>query len=325
VSSTSAAGIFLCYRRGDTAPHARFLQYRLGERFSAAQVFMDLDSIEAGVDFVEVIRQALDACVVLVALIGRHWLTLTDEGGRLRLNDPDDFVRFEIQTALARGVRVIPVLVDGAKPVRKDQLPIEMQQLARLHALELSHERYGHDSDRLIRLIQQVVDDSVSATIPVDDAAMREPGEALTPQAPRSAPTQATRYSTSSSSGAGIKLLYPAHKGTFFTTDVVALADGFDVIANVEIGRRLNMIVDKHILRVSIINLTTNAQVGLAQIDENLVPADAPFLAELRVEFGPLQNTSPGDMLNAVASYQVKAGVNTDVSSAQSATFIVGS
>jgi hypothetical protein len=76
-------------------------------------VFMDLDSIEAGLDFAQVITEAVDSCAVLVALIGRQWATLADEGGRRRLDDPDDFVRFEVRTALERGVRVIPVLVDG--------------------------------------------------------------------------------------------------------------------------------------------------------------------------------------------------------------------
>ena len=75
---------------------------------------MDLDSIEAGLDFGEVIGEAVDSCAVLVALIGRQWLTLADEEGRRRLDNPDDFVRFEVRAALERGVRVIPVLVDGA-------------------------------------------------------------------------------------------------------------------------------------------------------------------------------------------------------------------
>ena len=64
---------------------------------------MDLDSIEAGVDFAEVIKDAVNSCAVLVALIGRQWATLTDEEGARRLDNPDDFVRFEVKTALVRG------------------------------------------------------------------------------------------------------------------------------------------------------------------------------------------------------------------------------
>ena len=109
-----------------------------------------MDSIEPGLDFAEVIREAVDSCAVLVALIGRQWATLADEEGRRRLDNPDDYVRFEVQTALERGVRVIPVLVDGARPLRQEQLPAELQKLARLNALELSYGRYEYDADRLV-------------------------------------------------------------------------------------------------------------------------------------------------------------------------------
>ena len=154
---SSSGGIFLSYRRDDAAPYARLLQYQLSERFPDAQVFMDLDSIEAGLDFAEVIRDAVDSSAVLVALIGRQWATVADEEGRRRLDDPDDYVRFEVQTALKRGVRVIPVLVDNARPLRQQQLPAELQKLARLNALELSYSRFQYDSDRLLDLIQRVL------------------------------------------------------------------------------------------------------------------------------------------------------------------------
>ena len=153
----SSRGIFLSYRRADAAPYARLLQFQLRERFPDVRVFMDLDSIEAGLDFAEVIREAVDSCAVLVALIGRQWATLADEEGRRRLDDPDDFVRFEVQAALERGVRVIPVLVDGARPLRQQHLPSELEKLARLNALELSYGRYEYDADRLLELIQRVL------------------------------------------------------------------------------------------------------------------------------------------------------------------------
>ena len=125
---------------------------------------MDLDSIEAGLDFGEVIGEAVDSCAVLVALIGRQWLTLADEEGRRRLDNPDDFVRFEVRAALERGVRVIPVLVDGARPPRQEQLPAELRKLARLNALELSYGRYEYDADRLFNLVQRVLAASGAGT-----------------------------------------------------------------------------------------------------------------------------------------------------------------
>jgi hypothetical protein len=174
--SSSSWGIFLSYRREDVTPYARLLQYLLGERIPDARVFMDLDSIEAGLDFAEVIREAVESCAVLVALIGQQWATLADEEGRRRLDDPDDFVRFEVKTALERDVRVVPVLVDGAKPLRREQLPVELHKLARLNAFELSSGRYQYDADRLVDLIQRVMSaapGTVRQSPPVSDSAAR--------------------------------------------------------------------------------------------------------------------------------------------------------
>ena len=165
VRDLSSGGIFLSYRHEDAAPYARLLQFQLTQRFPDERVFVDLDSIEAGRDFVEIISEAVDSCAVMVALIGRQWITLADEGGQRRIDDPEDFVRFEVGTALDRGVRVIPVLVDGAKPLRRQQLPAELGKLARLNALELSYGRYRYDADRLLDLIQQVLIADVGAPI----------------------------------------------------------------------------------------------------------------------------------------------------------------
>jgi hypothetical protein len=118
---------------------------------------MDLDSIEPGLDFVEVIERAVGSCAVLVVLIGRQWATVADEWGHRRLDDPDDFVRSEVKTALERGVRVIPVLVDGSRPLRRQELPDELGKLARLNALELSSGRYQYDAGRLFDVIERVL------------------------------------------------------------------------------------------------------------------------------------------------------------------------
>jgi hypothetical protein len=156
VPSLPPRGIFISYRRADTGPYARLLQVQLSERFPDARVFVDLDSIEAGLDFADVIRDAIISCRVMVALIGREWATLDDEEGRRRLDDPDDYVRFEIRTALRRGMRVIPVLVDGARPLRHQQLPHDLRRLARLNALEMGYDRYQYDADRLIAIIEKI-------------------------------------------------------------------------------------------------------------------------------------------------------------------------
>ena len=157
VPGSSAQGIFLSYGREDAAAYARLLQHELRERFPDARVFMDLDSIDPGRPFAEVIREAVESCAVLVALIGRQWLTLTDEEGQRRLDNPGDYVRFEVHTALERGVPVIPVLADGARPPRQQELPSELHKLAGLNALELSYARYEYDAGRLFDFIQRVL------------------------------------------------------------------------------------------------------------------------------------------------------------------------
>lgn len=151
-------GIFLSYRRDDAGPYARSLQRDLSQRFPAARIFMDLDSIEPGLDFAEVIEEAVNSSAVLLALIGRQWVTLTGEDGERRLDNPDDYVRFEVTAALERGVRVIPVLIDGARPLRRQDLPEELHRLARLNAAKLSYDRYQEDTDRLLDLIQRVLE-----------------------------------------------------------------------------------------------------------------------------------------------------------------------
>jgi hypothetical protein len=96
------------------------------------------------------------ACTVLLAIIGPAWLIAADEHGRGRLDDPDDLVRLEIEAALTRGVRVIPILVEGAAmPTRKD-LPESLAGLARLNALLIRHESFRYDTGRLVRAIEQV-------------------------------------------------------------------------------------------------------------------------------------------------------------------------
>jgi hypothetical protein len=130
-TTPSSGGVFISYRRQETAPYARLLHEELTKRLGAHQVFMDVDSIDVGVDFVEAIEQAVDACQILLALVGPRWLTITDAEGQRRLDNPDDIVRLEIEAALARNVRVIPVLVDNTPMPSPQQLPDSLKSLAR--------------------------------------------------------------------------------------------------------------------------------------------------------------------------------------------------
>ena len=149
--------IFISYRREETAYPAGWLFDRLAHHFDGGQVFKDVDSIQPGDDFVEVIATAVGSCDVLLALIGAEWLTITDEHGKRRLDNPDDFVRLEIEAALTRGVRVIPILLAGAKMPRAQELPASLAKLVRRQALELSPARFDSDTSRLLRVLDRTL------------------------------------------------------------------------------------------------------------------------------------------------------------------------
>jgi ABC-type amino acid transport substrate-binding protein len=177
-STTATSGrIFISYRREETAYPAGWLFDRLAARFGGDQVFKDVDSIEPGDDFVEVITNAVGSCDVLLALIGGEWLTITDGHGRRRLDSPEDFVRLEIEAALTRNVRVIPILVDGARMPRTDELPGSLAKLVRRQALELSPARFDFDLGRLLKVLDRTLAE-VQAQPPAQPPPARERREA---------------------------------------------------------------------------------------------------------------------------------------------------
>jgi TIR domain len=159
-------GIFISYRRQESSHLAGRLSDRLADRFGEGQVFIDVDAIEPGVDFAEAISRAVAVCQVLLAIIGPTWLTATDQRGGRRLDDPDDIVRLEIEAALARGVRVIPILVEGAVMPGRDDLPESLVGLARRNALLIRHESFRSDAGRLVSAIERVLAAPGSAAAP---------------------------------------------------------------------------------------------------------------------------------------------------------------
>jgi hypothetical protein len=177
-SIPAASGrIFISYRREETAYPAGWLYDRLADHFGGDQVFKDVDSIELGDDFVEKITSAVGSCDVLLALIGAEWLTITDARGRRRLDNTDDFVRLEIEAALTRNVRVIPILVDEAKMPHADELPPSLARLVRRQALELSPSRFASDTGRLLKVLDRTLvelrteqDDAASERVPAEKA-----------------------------------------------------------------------------------------------------------------------------------------------------------
>lgn len=168
------AKIFISYRRDDSAPYAGRLYDRLADAIGQENIFMDVDSISLGLDFAEAIRNAVSSCDVLLAIIGPEWIT-AERGGRLRLEDPEDFVRLEIETALERNVRVVPILVDEAELPAREQLPESLQPLVRRQTLSLTHAQFRIEAQRLIDDIGRIFAAQSPATAPPSASAMAPP------------------------------------------------------------------------------------------------------------------------------------------------------
>src|SRR6188474_1069636 len=149
--------IFINYRREDSISTAGRLYDRLSQTFGRKNIFMDVDHIPAGVDFVVHLNSQVAACNIILVVIGPHWLEAKDENGGRRLDNPDDFVVIEIATALARNIRVIPVLVDGARMPKAGELPGSLKALARRQAVEVRQLHFGRDAEALVERINEAL------------------------------------------------------------------------------------------------------------------------------------------------------------------------
>ena len=181
--------IFISYRRDDSAGHAGRLYDSLVAHFSREQIFMDVDAIEPGEDFFEVIENAMGACGVLVVIIGRQWLESADAHGR-RLDRSNDWVRLEVAAALEKKIRVIPVLVQGAAMPSAELLPETLATLARRQAFELSDLRWYSDVERLAASIKKGLQKTAPPPAPPVEV---PPAPEPAPPPVTSAPTEAEK------------------------------------------------------------------------------------------------------------------------------------
>jgi predicted ATPase/class 3 adenylate cyclase len=163
--------IFISYRRDDAAGYAGWLSGLLKQHFGGDNVFIDVESIAAGEDFVADIERAVGACDVLIALIGKEWLEVRKSDGTRRLDDPGDFLRLEIGAALNRNVRVIPALLHGATMPREEDLPTPLRPLARRNAVELGNAAFAHDVQWLVAAIERSMQAPAADTTPAADTA----------------------------------------------------------------------------------------------------------------------------------------------------------
>ncbi len=199
----AAPKVFISYRREDTSGHAGRLYDAMAARFGESHVFVDIE-LAPGIDFVQRIREAVGACHVLLVMIGPRWAVIVDDDGQIRITDPEDFVRLEVETALRRpDVTVIPALVAGAEMPDPDDLPESLRPLTHRNALELSDMRWRYDVGRLNGTLDVLLADTLpSPAGPAPGAPEHAPDapestsqpDTRSPSAPRMLPSTARLF-----------------------------------------------------------------------------------------------------------------------------------
>ena len=147
-SATARKNIFISYRVNDTAGETGRLVDSLKQYVDDDQIFIDIDQLEPGADFAEVIKKHLDFCDVMLAVIGPNWIGRKQDGSTL-ITEEDDWVRLELSKALARGIRVVPVLVNNATLPTAKELPEDLQPLLKRNTYSISFNRWKYDTDNL--------------------------------------------------------------------------------------------------------------------------------------------------------------------------------
>jgi hypothetical protein len=149
--------VFISYRRSDSAGYAGRLYDTLKDHFGEDRIFFDVDTIKPGVDFEQKIKTELDSSSAILVLIGRHWLDAKDASGNPRLENPNDYIRLEVETALAKNIAVIPVLLQGVPVPSGKELPEKLYDLSRRNAIKLSDENWNSDLNLLTAILKNIL------------------------------------------------------------------------------------------------------------------------------------------------------------------------
>lgn len=147
--------VFISYRREDTAPAAGRVYDRLCRLISKSNVFFDVSTISGGEIYDRKIMTEIERSEAALVFIGKSWLM---SNGRMRLQEPDDYVRAEVRAVLARPMLVLPVLVDGAQMPPPDQLPDDIRGLSTRNALTLRHESFDDDTENIVAAVLGVAE-----------------------------------------------------------------------------------------------------------------------------------------------------------------------
>jgi FHA domain-containing protein/TIR domain-containing protein len=167
--------MFVSYRRDDTAGYATLLRERLASRFGSHRVFHDTSSLAPGTNYVNRIESAIASCAVVIVLIGKGWAG-EYEDGRRRIDNPGDVLRIEVVSALELGVRIIPVLVQGAELPKAEELPAPLRPLTVRQTLRIDDAAVEVGVDQLITAVSRALgEDPGTARHSVGNSVEREP------------------------------------------------------------------------------------------------------------------------------------------------------
>ena len=154
--------IFISYRRSDSAGHAGRLYDYLKNYFGDERIFFDVDTIRPGVNFEQKISDELDNSEAMLVLIGNQWLDSSDKEGNRRLDNPHDYVRFEVETALGKNITAIPILLQGVQMPSANVLPDTLYDLSRRNAIRLNDDHWNSDCNFIAGILRNALNVSRS-------------------------------------------------------------------------------------------------------------------------------------------------------------------
>jgi hypothetical protein len=168
--------VFICYRRDDSRASAGRLYDLLDGEIGMGSIFKDVDSIDLGVDFRTAVNNAISTCSAMIVVIGEKWLA-GGSGSGSRLDEKNDYVRYEIEQAFELDLAIFPVLVDGATLPSPEVLPESIRQLAYLNAAVLEHDAWRPTTAQLVRAIQAATRGQFNGIANVEGFAGPDPPE----------------------------------------------------------------------------------------------------------------------------------------------------
>jgi formylglycine-generating enzyme required for sulfatase activity len=164
--------VFVNYRRDDSGYVADRIYEKLCERFGKEEIFFDVDGISLGVNWKQYLRQNVESCDVLLAIIGKEWLDIRDpKTGERRLEQSVDFVRYEIEIALQRGIPIVPLFLDGLNGLEANALPTSITRLADYQGMQIRRlPDFNTDMERLIASLEQLNSKTATAILRITPA-----------------------------------------------------------------------------------------------------------------------------------------------------------